>query len=141
MNKLPLIFITLVVIAGLILSACASQGTSAGLTGTSWKLVSYGPVGKQTPAAAGIQTSLDFGKDGRVSGNMGCNSFGGNYQVRGGNIVFSQIVSTMMACQGPQMDQEGATLKVMNGTAHFQLDGNMLTIYAASGDNAITLSR
>ena len=141
MNKIPLTILILLIVSGVIFSGCTSGGTSIDLTGTSWKLVSYGPVGKQTPAAAGIQTSLDFGKDGRVSGNMGCNSFGGNYEVRGGNIIFSQIVSTMMACQGPQMDQEGAVLKVMNGTARFQLAGNTLTIYASSGDNAITLSR
>ena len=128
----------LLIATGLALSAC---GASADIQGSSWKLVSYGPVEKQTPAAADIQTNLDFGRNGRVSGNMGCNSFGGDFTVKNGNIVFSQMISTMMACDGPQMDQEGAALKVMNGTARFKVDGNTLTIYDASGANVITLSK
>jgi heat shock protein HslJ len=138
MNKITLIILTLLVASGLLLSACASQGTPASLTGTSWKLVSYGPFGNQTPATSGIDTNLDFGKDGTVNGNLGCNSFSGNYQVTNGRIVFSMMISTMMACPGPQMSQEGIGLKIMNGTVRYTIAGNQLTIYSASGDNAIT---
>jgi heat shock protein HslJ len=141
MNKITLTILTLFVVSGLILSACASQGASAGLAGTSWKLVSYGPSGNQTPAAPGVETNMDFGKDGTVSGNLGCNAFSGNYQVKNGNIVFSQMISTMMACLGPQMTQEGIAFKVMTGTVHFIVAGNTLTIYAASGANAIIFSK
>jgi heat shock protein HslJ len=141
MNKIILFLVTLLAATGLMLTACITQGNSAGLAGTSWKLVSYGPVGQQTPAAAGIETSLEFGTDGHVNGNVGCNSFGGNYEIKNGKILFSQMISTMMACQGPQMDQERATLKVLNGTARFQVQGNTLTIVDMNGASAINLSR
>ncbi|MGD0750046.1 MAG: META domain-containing protein [Anaerolineales bacterium] len=141
MTKIRLITITLLVVSGLLLTACTSQGTPAGLQGTSWKLVSYGPSGNQTPAASGIDTSLDFGKDGTVNGNLGCNSFSGNYQETNGNVVFSMMISTMMACVGPQMTQENVGLKIMNGTVRYTVAGNKLTLYAASGDNAITFSK
>jgi heat shock protein HslJ len=141
MTKITLIPLTLLFVSGLLLSACASQGIQAGLPGTSWKLVSYGPAGKQTSAAAGIDTSLDFGKDGTVNGNLGCNSFSGNYQVTNGNIVFSMMISTMMACIGPQMNQEDAGLKIMNGTVRYTVAANKLTLFAAKGDNSITFTK
>ncbi len=106
MNKITRTMLIFLIALGLILSACAGSGASVDLKGTSWKLVSYGPLGNQTPAAAGITTSLDFGNDGTVSGNMGCNSFGGNFELKNGKLVFSQMISTMMACLGPQMAQE-----------------------------------
>jgi heat shock protein HslJ len=139
MNKIVLSIVTLFVVSGLILSSCGLAGNP--LKGTSWKLVSYGPADKQIPAAPGIETNLDLGTDGRVNGNVGCNSFGGNYEVKNGEILFSQMISSMMACQGSQMDQETTVLRVMNGTAHFQLQGNSLVIQAADGASAITLSK
>jgi heat shock protein HslJ len=51
------------------------------------------------------------------------------------------MISTMMACLGPQMDQEDIGLKIMKGTAPYKVAGSTLTIYSASGANAITLSR
>ena len=141
MNKITRTMLIFLNALGLILSACAGSGASVDLKGTSWKLVSYGPLGNQTPAAAGITTSLDFGNDGTVSGNMGCNSFGGNFELKNGKLIFSQMISTMMACLGPQMAQEDAALKVMNGTVSFQVYGSTLTIFDASGANAITLSK
>jgi heat shock protein HslJ len=139
MNKIILSIVTLFVVSGVIFSSCGLAGNP--LKGTSWKMVSYGPADKQILAVAGIETSLDFGADGRVNGNAGCTSFGGNYEVKNGEIVFSQILSTMMACQGLQMDQERAVLQVMNGTVRFQLQGNSLVIQAADGASAIALSK
>jgi len=141
MKKFTLISLTFLVASCLVLSACASQGASAGLLGTSWKLVSYGPAGSQIPAASGVDTNLDFGKDGTVNGNLGCNSFSGNYQVTNGNIVFTMMISTMMACPGPGFTQEGIGLKIMNGTVRFTIAANKLTLYAATDDNAITFSK
>ena len=141
MKKITIFLFNLLIASSLILSACASTGTSEGLAGTSWKLVSYGPTQNQTAAAPGIQTNLDFGTDGTVNGNVGCNSFSGNFQVNNGNVTFSRMLSTMMACQEPRMTQERVTLQVMSGTVHFQLQGNTLTIYDASGSNIIKLSK
>ena len=140
MKKSTLTIITLLVVSGLILSACGSSGTTTSLKGTSWTLISYGSTGNQTPVAPGIGTSLIFGTDGQVNGNLGCNSFGENYEVNNGKIVFSQMISTMMACQEPQMTQETTSFQVMTGTVNFKLEGNTLTIYDASGAMAITLS-
>jgi heat shock protein HslJ len=141
MNKKPLIILIILVATGLILSACASQAASPGLAGTSWKLVSYGPVQKQKRATPGIRTNLDFGTNGTFSGNMGCNAFSGNFEEKNGNLVISQGISTMMACQGSKMDQERITLRVLNNTVRFTLHEKTLVIYSADGASAITLSK
>ena len=141
MNKITLAIITILTASGLALSACASRGIISALAGTSWKLVSYGATGNQTPAAPGVESSLIFGSDGQVSGNLGCNGFGGEYEVKDGQLVLGPLVSTLMACPEPQMTQESTAFQVLTGTVLFEVAGDTLTIYDASGLIAITLSQ
>ena len=121
-------------LALLILAAC-SGGSPASLEGT-WKLDSY----NQIPAAADVDTSIEF-KDGQMSGNVGCNGFGGEYEVDGGAIKFGPVMSTMMFCEGPVGEQEAAMLAVMNESATFVLDGDTLTIASGDGSSVIVLVR
>ena len=118
----------------LILAACA-DGASASVEGQ-WKLVSY----NGTPAAADVDTSIGF-KDGQMSGNVGCNGFGGDYTVDGDAIRFGPIVSTLMFCEGPVGDQELATLAVLQESATFVMDGRTLTITSGDGTSSIVLER
>ena len=118
-----------------LLCACTAPGAS--LSGTSWKLVSYGPAAAQIPAAAGVDTKLTFGTDGKVSGNMGCNSLGGDYSVSADKIVFGPLAATLMACPDPQMTQEGAAFQVLKDTVGFKLAGGTLTITSADGGSAL----
>ena len=122
----------------LILSAC-SGGNQASIAGT-WKLVSYGDPANPTPAVPDVDTSIEF-KDGQVNGNVGCNGFGGKYEVEGDTITFSEVVSTLMFCEGPAGDQELATLAVLRETATYVLDGNTLTITSGDGNTAVALAR
>jgi heat shock protein HslJ len=125
----------------IVLVACSSGKASPSISGSDWKLVSYGPISNQTPAAEGIDTSLKFGTDGQVSGNMGCNSFGGEYTQKDDQITFGALVSTMMACPEPQMSQEGASFAILTGSVNFTIDGDTLTIVDASGKNGLVLFR
>jgi heat shock protein HslJ len=141
MNRLYLNMITFLAISGILLAGCSPQGTSAKLAGTSWMLVSYMNAGNLTPAATGIDTSLIFGSDGQVSGTMGCNRFSGNYEIKGGKLVFSKLASTLMACPEPQMTQEATAYELISGTVRYAIDGSTLTIYDGSGSSVITFSR
>jgi len=134
--KKNLLFVMILCLA--MLAACAPGG--AALAGTSWKLVSYGPVSGQKPAVAGVETSLAFGTDGKVSGKLGCNSMGGDYSARDAQVTFGAIASTMMACPDPQMEQEGAAFGVLQNTADFKVDGGKLTITSADGKNALVFA-
>jgi heat shock protein HslJ len=74
------------------------------------------------------RAKLTFGKDGTVGGSGGCNSLGGTYKVDGSQITFSDITSTLMACDDVRMAQESAVTQVLSGTATYEIDGNTLTL-------------
>ena len=122
-----------------VLAACAG-GASASINGQ-WKLVSYGSAASQTPAAPDVETSIEFGSDGKLTGNVGCNGFGGDFKVDGDTITFGSVMSTMMFCEGPVGDQEMGTITVLQASAKFALDGDNLTITSADGNSVIVLAR
>src|SRR5689334_5914912 len=78
MKKIQLIMITTLMF---MIAACGSQNSNS-IVGT-WELVSYGPASSQTHVSIYTNTMVDFNSDGEVSGNVGCNSFGGDYKVKG----------------------------------------------------------
>lgn len=110
----------------LIFSACSAQ-EPVSLTGA-WTLQSFGPASAPTPAVADSQAGITFNDDGSVTGNSGCNGFGGSYTVDGNQITFSEIVSTLMLCEEPLMQQEDTLHQVLNGTATYQIEGSTLTL-------------
>ena len=125
----------------LALSACSAQNTKepvASLLG-SWKLTFFGSVGTTFPAVEGSDAQLTFNEDGTVAGNSGCNGFGGNYTVEGDQVAFSEIVSTLIACEEPLMAQEAAVLKTLTNAATYEIDGNTLTL--TSNDTVLILTQ
>jgi heat shock protein HslJ len=121
-----------------VLAACAG-GSSASVEGQ-WKLVSYGSPSSQTPAVPDVETSIEF-KDGQMNGNVGCNGFGGEYEVKGDTITFGPVMATLMFCEGPVGEQEMVTLAVFQESATFVMDGNTLTITSADGNSVIVLEQ
>lgn len=136
MKKYLLILLTFV----LAVSACTAQTgeSSTSLTG-SWKLTSYGAVTSPTPAVANTEAGLTFKEDGTVTGNSGCNGLGGDYTIKGDQVTFGQIVSTLMACDDPRMAQEEAVHKVLTDTSTFKIEGNTLTL--TNNDMLLILTR
>ena len=122
----------------LAITACSAGNESASLLGP-WNLTSFGPAASPTPAVADAEAGLTFNEDGTVTGNSGCNSFGGNYKVEDGKITFDQITSTLMACDEARMTQESAVHQVLTDTATFKIAGNMLTI--TNNDMALVLTK
>lgn len=139
MKKSLLVWNTLFVIAGIILAACS--GTAPVSLAGEWKLISYGSASAPTPADPNTETSLTLGTDGALNGNLGCNTFNGNYEVDGSNVTFSPIASTLMACTDPIMQQESTVFNVLTGTTTFKLDGNTLTVTSADGNTIVVLER
>ena len=128
--KKTLLWISLLVIVAL--SACS--GSSSPALAGGWKLVSY----NSTPALPEVDTTITFDAE-RMSGSVGCNSFGGDYKVSGGSITFGPVMSTMMACDENVMQQEAAVLGVLVETVNFKMDGNTLTITSADGKSSVVL--
>jgi len=139
-NKISLLLATLT-LATLALSACASKTETPSLSGTSWKLASYGEIEVQTPAADGIETQIDFGSDGKVSGTVGCNRFSGSYTQQDDQITLGPLMATKMACPDLPMTQESVAFGVLVGTVKYEMNESQLTIFSEEGTLKIVLQK
>lgn len=135
MKKFHLLLTALFLLA---LSACSAAKPD--LSGD-WGLVSYGDAVSPTPALPGVDTSFTF-ENGQMSGNVGCNGFGGEYDLRGEQITFKGIMSTMMFCEATSAQEQGV-LSVFsdNVPQQIQVNGDSLTITSADGASVVTLVR
>lgn len=115
----------------------ATEVPSTSLIGA-WKLTSLGPVGSPVPALTGLEAGVTFNPDGTMAGNSSCNGFSGKYTVEGNEITFSDLVSTLMACEEPVMQQEEVMYLVLKDTASFEIDGSTLTI--TNGDHLLVFT-
>jgi heat shock protein HslJ len=108
----------------------------AGLLGTSWEVISYNN-GREAVVSllTGTDISLNFGTDGQVSGNAGCNTYSGGYQAGGKELKVGILAGTRMFCDKPAgvMDQEKQYLAALQSAATFEIAGDTLTIRDASG--------
>jgi len=138
MKKTPILLMFLFAVIGLTLAAC---GSAPSLARTTWKLVSYGSTANPTPAVPDVETSLTFGDDGQISGNIGCNSFFGGYKTKDAQITFDTLGSTMMACEEPRMQQESTVFGLLVGTLNFKIDGDTLTISSTDGASALVFKK
>jgi heat shock protein HslJ len=130
--------IILIVIVVLALAACSP--VKPDLSGE-WKLVSYGNSANPTPALPDVDTSIKF-ENGQMNGNVGCNGFGGAYELSGDKITFNGIMSTMMYCDETSI-QEQAVLSAFSDSVklQIQLNGDTLTITSADGASVVNLAR
>lgn len=122
--------IPLITIFAIVLSACGPGTSQDPLAGTSWMLTSIGNQG----VVPGSNVTLSF-QDGRASGNAGCNSYGGEYQLKGDTLKIEQLVSTLMACaDSSMMDQETTYLEFLRNAQRFELADGQLQIYRSDGE-------
>ena len=102
------------------------------LEDTYWRLVEVG--GQMVPAGNGLKppymqlSSIERS----VGGNSGCNSFGGNYQLEGSELSFSQLFSTMMYCEG-RMEIERAFLDALESTTSWATGAQTLELLSSDG--------
>lgn len=59
--------------------------------------------------------TLSFQADGRVSVGTDCNSMGGEYIAKDGVLTFSQMISTLMYCEGSEESQFSQYLSAVAG--------------------------
>ena len=90
------------------------------LIGTSWKLAEID--GK--PADPAVNSTLNISADG-VGGNGGCNTYGGKFRTTPTGIDITEIISTMMACDG--LPQEQAFIAALEAATDYALaDGDLV---------------
>ena len=81
--------------------------------------------GSISPAA-----SLQFNnKDNAISGNSGCNDFGGTYKQDATTIKIGQLVTTKAYCE-KVMENEYALLNALKNVTLFDISEGVLTLYS-----------
>ena len=129
---------TLMVVAdGKTVHGCGGAPAMAGtvaLARTDWSIADINGA----PPAAARKAVMRF-TDARVSGNAGCNSFGGSYTLAGETLTVGPVISTKMACMGAGMTQESAVFKILQQpmTIATRSDGS-LTLSSDAGTMTLT---
>jgi putative lipoprotein len=72
------------------------------------------------------------GRDNRIRGFSGCNRFFGHYAVSNDQLYFNQLASTRMMCF-EAMEQEQQFLETLGSASRFEINGDVLMLYAADG--------
>ena len=131
----------------LALAACsplveaASPGQTpspAVLANTRWRLDTFGAVGAEKAVLPGATLTLDFDDQGLVSGQGGCNSFGGQYKLDNGSLSLSSLAQTLRACADDSFNQQEAQyMLALGSTARYELTADHLTIFYDNGASAL----
>lgn len=69
---------------------------------------------------------------GKFSGNFGCNSGAGNYEIDGEKILFKEIITTEMACDEPAVSVEREFLDALSKVNRFAIEKQNLKLYAGN---------
>lgn len=99
---------------------------AATLWGSGWQLESL--LGAS--ALDHIEATLEFPSEGRATGNGSCNRFNGVVTIDGHAIQFGGIAATRKACPDAVMRQEDAYFAALQGAERFEMDGQVLRIFA-----------
>lgn len=83
------------------------------------------------------QPSIDFGPDGKLSGNGSCNRYFGPYALTGEGLKISDLASSRMACDQPLMEQEALLLKSLGETTRFEINAEERLVL--HGDNGVSV--
>jgi heat shock protein HslJ len=109
------------------------------LTGTTWRVEMLGADAPLIPAAA--KTALRIDRDGRVTGNTGCNRFSGRANIDGSAMTFDLIALTHRECEPPVMETEKAIVTALETTRTWAMDGKYLGLLDERGHYVMKLVR
>jgi len=88
------------------------------------------------------QTTIQFAKDGTVSGDTCVNRYNGKAKIDGDKISFGPLASTRRAGPPALMDQEQTFLKALDTVASFRIENTgLLLLLDDSGDTALRCSQ
>jgi heat shock protein HslJ len=112
----------------------AAQSNELG--GTSWIVTGYNNgQGGVVSVLLGTELTADFGGDGQLAGNAGCNTYNAAYTTDGDSITIAPAASTRMFCGEPEgvMDQETEYLMALSTAATYSITGSRLQLRTADG--------
>lgn len=115
-----------------------------GLAGTAWEATGYNN-GKQAVVSllADSTITAQFGQDGTLAGNAGCNNYSGVCDVAAETIAVGPLRTTRKLCQQPEglMEQERLYLAALQTAATYRAEGHTLELRTAEGALAVKFRR
>ncbi len=115
-----------------------------GLEGTSWEVTSYNTgTGAVTSVIIGTEITANFGEDGQLTGNAGCNNYSAQYETQGDNINIETAEVTEMACLEPEgiMEQEQLYLAALVTADTYKIEGMTMDMRTSEGSRVATFQR
>lgn len=106
------------------------------LAGTSWEVISFNNGNEAVVSVIiGTQITADFGKDGQLTGNSGCNSYFASYETDGDQINIGPAGMTEMACMEPEgvMEQEQQYLAALGMAELYRIEADRMQFRNAEG--------
>ncbi len=114
-------------VSTLFLAACQPQQSES--PEGSWFLIELNS--NPVPSDANIYMIVDSD---RLSGNDGCNQFGGSYTLDGNSFsVGDELMSTLMACEEPIMQRADEFNKALQDSAQYKITNKQLQLLAKGG--------
>lgn len=117
----------------LVLAACGESTTSVGAGdrnpwGRDFLSVSVTEDGEDRPLVAGTRIRLSFNDDGSVGASAGCNSMGGQAEIRDGRLLVMAMSTTEMGCDPDRHAQDEWLADFLTSRPRFQLDDSLLIL-------------
>lgn len=104
-----------------------------------WQVVSAYGV---NAAGAEKQPMISFQDSGKVVGNAGVNSFFGSYSLKGDTALsFENMGMTRMMGSPASMEVENAVKKALNASASIKVEGDVITLFDAEGNEALQMKK
>ncbi len=129
-KKYNIIFLIFTMFLAFNLSSCSSTkdvqklSYDQSLKDTKWQLESLNEKAiKKIERVA----SINFDKENKVYGNLGCNNFFGKFESKNDLLKISQIGSTMMMCQ--DMSIESLYSKILENVKKYKVEKGILIFF------------
>ena len=105
------------------------------LVGATWSAVGVNNGrGGVTSLVAGSAISATFAADGRVSGETGCNTFRGRFELDGPRLRIGPLATTRRACPDDRLaEQEAWLLAALGRVVTFSIEGDELELRSEDG--------
>lgn len=161
MKKTSIVIASLLLVAGGAMTSCRSNrqtivtGTATGTEKTvskgepaskvgisgKWYVSSIGDVEAKVSDRDDEWPYIEFGADGRLSGNAGCNLLMGTYKTDGKSLDFGGVGATKMMCA--DMTVEDALLRALPEVVGYDLNTvtGTLRLTDKSGKTLVTLTK
>ncbi|MFM6191038.1 MAG: META domain-containing protein [Planktothrix sp.] len=110
------------------------------LSGTDWKLLSWGEEKSPQTLLKDTEITLQFQED-QISGSSGCNRYFASYTLEDDQLKFGVAGRTQMACPEDIMKQEDQFLSALERSQNFQInsEGQLQITYKTEQESGVMI--